>query len=449
MADAASISELPNTGTLSRGVNRHGDSADDAPPVGRPVGAPASGTTRTVSVAGSAAPGSEKSPASANVTAKSKLPDPTLHVAPQPARRFGRWFSALCALLSLVGAGVALTAPMLRPQAFALASAWLGADSSVSRYLAPPATGSELQVPAPLTYPTPAFKAPETASGDTSLQAAALAAVRAELIATLRLELDQVRRTATEQGARVTALGASVQAEKTDIASARSEARAAGAAAEAATRAQAAATHAQETAARALDGATERLDRVEAQVAAFDARVRATGLVVAAGQLRHDIDAGAPLHDVLAALTGSGPLPGPVQLALERLSRSEGGVPTLRDLGVGFEAVEAAIAAHGGGPASWITWSGWFGGGTQRETLDRLRALADEGRFGEVADVLERTEWADLAQRWGIQVRQRSAAVIAGQTVLANALASYEASQTTPPTWPQIVPSTGPGRASP
>jgi hypothetical protein len=166
--------------------------------------------------------------------------------------------------------------------------------------------------------------------------------------------------------------------------------------------------------------------------------------------LHRDILSGAPLHDDLAALAGAGSLPISVQQALDQLGRSDGGVPTLRDLGVGFEAVDAAIIARGGGQGSWFTLSGWFGGANgQRDMLGRLRALAAEGRFSELADTLERTEWADLAQRWAAQVRQRSAAVLAGQTVLAHAQAAYEAAQTTPPAWPQIVPPAGPRRESP
>ncbi len=370
---------------------------------------------------------------------------------PAPPRRGGWLFSAFCAVISLAGAAVALTAPTLRPQAFDLARAWLGETSPVLRYMAAaPASGTEQAAPAPLTYPPPSFQAPASVNGDTSLQAAALAAVRAEMIATLRLELDGVRRAAAEQGARLAAAGASARAAQNDAAAARTEAHAAATAADGVVRAQDAIARAQDASTQALNAATERLDRLEAQVAVSDARGRATGMVVAAAGLHRDIISGASLHDDLAALADGGPLPVSVQQALDLLARSEGGVPTLRDLGVGFEAVDAAIVARGGGQGSWFSLSGWFGGANaQRDMLVRLRALAAEGRFSEVADTLERTEWADLAQRWAAQVRQRSAAVIAGQTVLAHAQAAYEAAQTTPPAWPQTALPAGQRRTLP
>ena len=154
----------------------------------------------------------------------------------------------------------------------------------------------------------------------------------------------------------------SARAAQSDAAAARGEAHAAAAAADSVVRAQDAIAHAQEASSRAIDAAAERLDRLEAQVAVSDARGRATGLMVAASGLHRDILSGAPLHDDLAALAGAAPLPASVQQSLDQLARSDGGVPTLRDLGVGFEAVDAAIIARGGGQGSWFTLSGWFGG---------------------------------------------------------------------------------------
>ena len=376
----------------------------------------------------------------------------------RPARRGGRLFTAFCAALSLAGAGVALIAPTLRPQAQELARQWLGEESPVLRYFAAPAGaadqaaagGSAVSVLAPLTYTPPVFRAPQAPPGDTSMQAAALAAVRAEMIATLRLELDGVRRAMAEQGERLKSAGSAAQAAQSEAASARVAAESAARVQADARNAQEAASRSQDATARAVDGMRERLDRVETQVAAFDARLRATGLVASAGQLRRDIDAGAPLREDLLTTASSGPLPAPVQRALEQLSRSERGVPTLRDLGVSFDALEADILAHGGGQGSWLSLSGWIGGpNPQRETLDRLRALAAEGRFSEVADMLERSDWADLAQHWVAQVRLRSATVMAGQTVMAHALEAYEASQAAPGAWPPVSPPTGPGRVSP
>ena len=179
-------------------------------------------------------------------------------------------------------------------------------------------------------------------------------------------------------------------------------------------------------------------------MATFDARVRATGLVVTAGQLRRDIEAGAPLSDDLVAIGSSGPLPTPVQQALDQLSRTERGVPTLRDLAVGFETLDTDILAHRRGQGSWFSLGGVFSDDNpERASRDRVRALAAEGRFSEVADMLERSEWAELSKRWITQVRLHADSVIAGQLVMAHALAAYEASQTTPPSWPQATSSTG------
>ncbi len=473
MADAASLTDLPATETASRTASLADPSPDEAPPAEHAAAehaaeaaeAAVQGSETTAPVPAAEPPAAEppiaeppitetaaaETPTAAPPPAATPAPEAGRDRPPAPARRGGFMFNALFALLSLAGAAVALTAPALRPHAYGLARAWLGDASPVLPYLAAaPAPGAEPPVPAELTYPPPAFQAPESVNGDTSLQAAALAAVRAEMIATLRLELDGVRRAAAEQAARLAAAGVSARAAQSDASAARGEAHAAAAAADSVVRAQDAIAHAQEAASRAIDAAAERLDRLETQVAVSDARGRATGLMVAASGLHRDILSGAPLHDDLAALAGAAPLPASVQQSLDQLARSDGGVPTLRDLGVGFEAVDAAIIARGGGQGSWFTLSGWFGGANaDRATLDRLRAMAAEGRFSEVADTLERTDWADLAQRWSAQVRQRSAAVIAGQTVLAHAQALYEASLTTPPAWPLTLPSAAPRRVSP
>ena len=346
-------------------------------------------------------------------------------------------FGAACAVLSLAGAAAALTAPTLRPMALTLAREWLGPNSAVATYLqaAPPPVAEPAAAPAPLAYPPPGFQAPGMPPGDTSLQAAALAAVRAELIGMVRLELDGVRRSLGEQADRVKAMGATVLGAQAAAMAGRAQAQAAEAtaagAAEDSARALAASARVQEASVHGFDALRERLDRLEADAAALDARVRATGLLAVAGQLRRDIDAGAPLRDDLTALPAARSLPAAVQRAVDELSRSERGVPTLRDLGLGYEALDEAIADRTAGVLSWFGLSGWIGVGAngQRDTLDRARALAVEGRFTEAADVLERSEWANLAQRWIAQVRLRAAAVTAGQTVMAHAQAVYEASQ--------------------
>lgn len=452
MADGASVNVATTAQAVLHPTRPSGEALAYAQSAGAGADAPdlevtgpeVTATDATAAGAGSASEARGASPA-APIMLSPATPAPA---APARARRRGGMFSALCALLSLAGAGVALTAPTLRPQAFDLARIWLGDDSPALRYLASPASDMAQSMAVPPGYPAASVPSSASPGGAASVQVASLAAVRAELIATLRLELDTVRRAAAEQADRLKSVGASVQSVQGEAVSARGDARAAtgaaAAAASAAARAQADAARAQEAAARALDGTRDRFDRLDAQVATFDARVRATGLVVTAGQLRRDIEAGAPLSDDLVAIGSSGPVPAPVQQALDQLSRAERGVPTSRDLAVGFETLDADIAAHRGGQGSWTSLGGLFGSGSsQRESLDRVRVLATEGRFSEVADMLERSDWAELSKRWIAQVRLHSDAAIAGQLIMAHALAAYEASQTAPPSWPQGTSSTG------
>ena len=447
MADGASVNMATTAEAVLHSVHASGDPQADAEAVGtealsgeraaatgQPGAAPpeapasdmaapaeiatpaASAVPATTAVpAGAAAPAVAAPAVAAPVMSAPAMSAPGASAAPARPRQGGRLFGAVCALLSLAGAGVALTAPALRPQAFELARVWLGDDSPVLRYLASPASDvapsmllSPAQPPGLLSPAQPPgllspAQPPAAAQGAAAVPAGSLAALRAELIATLRLELASVRRAASEQADHLKSIGAAVQSVQGEAVSARGDARAAtgaaAAAAAAAARAQADAARAQEAAARALDGTRDRFDRLDAQVATFDARVRATGLVVTAGQLRHDIEAGAPLNDDLVAIGSSGPLPAPVQRALDQLSQAERGVPTARDLAVGFETLDAEIGAHRSGQGSWTSLGGLFGSAApDRETLDRVRALAAEGRFSEVADLLERSEWADSVQ---------------------------------------------------
>jgi hypothetical protein len=62
--------------------------------------------------------------------------------------RSNHWFAALCAVVALLAAVVALAAPALRPQADALARKWLGPDNPVSRLVAPAAAASVSADPA-------------------------------------------------------------------------------------------------------------------------------------------------------------------------------------------------------------------------------------------------------------------------------------------------------------
>ena len=396
MADGASVTEATTAEAVLHSARLSGDASSGD----TSSGDTSPGDLVTYAQAPAADPAGPAGSGSSGASPPAAIPRAA---AAAPSRRGGGWFSALCAVLSLAGAGVALTAPILRPQAFDLARAWLGDDSPALRYLASPASDMGQSLP-PSGYSALPVEVPAAPGGAAAIQAGSLAAVRAELIATLRLELAAVRRAAAEQTERLKAVGASVQSVQGEAVSARGDARAAtgaaAAAAAAAARAQADAARAQEAAARALDGTRDRFDRLDAQVATFDARVRATGLVVTAGQLRRDIEAGAPLNDDLVAIGSSGALPAPVQQALDQLSQVERGVPTSRDLAVGFETLDADIASHRGGQesSSWFSLGGLFGGGGQHELLDHVRALAAEGRFSEVADMLERSSWAESVE---------------------------------------------------
>ena len=171
MADGASVNEATMTGAALLSVRPPGDASADAQAAGREA---QSGETPPATARAAEEPHAALPPAA-------------------PAHRGGRLFTALCAILSLAGAGVALTAPTFRPHVFELARVWLGEDSPVLRYLASPASDVAQSVPVLPGYALPANQA-----------SASLAAVRAELIATLRLELDGVRRAALEQAERDT-----------------------------------------------------------------------------------------------------------------------------------------------------------------------------------------------------------------------------------------------------
>ena len=118
MADTASLIELPGSRTLARDTGRADASSDDTLPPGRDE------QQRDEQHAGASAASPEatqpaSSPPQSPSPAAAGSPPVAREVA--RARRGGRLFSAACAVLSLIGAGVALMAPTLRPQAQELA----------------------------------------------------------------------------------------------------------------------------------------------------------------------------------------------------------------------------------------------------------------------------------------------------------------------------------------
>ena len=149
--------------------------------------------------------------------------------------------------------------------------------------------------------------------------------------------------------------------------------------------------------------------------------------------LRRNVDAGLPIGAETAALKATGAFPAAVDHALADLTRLAAGVPTMRDLGEGFDAVQAKLALRAAGTPtgrSLARLESLFGLGAQspdEDLLDRLSALATDGRFAEAAKVLEASDAAYLGANWIAMVRARATAVIATQLVLAQALQAVDA----------------------
>ena len=135
MADAVAMSVSPSADAASpagRGA------APETPPAADAGAAKPAGFVPS-KPAGTSSP--KPSPAAKPpLTARSSFVAKAAAASAVPAPRRGGWlFSVVCAVLSLAGAAVALTAPVLRPQAFDLARQWFGDDSAALRYLAPSA----------------------------------------------------------------------------------------------------------------------------------------------------------------------------------------------------------------------------------------------------------------------------------------------------------------------
>ena len=319
------------------------------------------------------------------------IPAAIADAAPSPAvplprkrRRGGRLFPALCALLALIAALVTLAAPVLRPQIAASADAWFGRDNIVSRIVAP----------------SPAFEAGWRKAREEAMK------VMDQHLAAYTARLDE--------------LAAAQQATAADVGRAEANLRADHATSEALS--------------RAVDDLSRQATELRAATTAIGGRMRATGLVSMSLRLRRDVDVGLPLGGDVAALAAIGPFPAAVERSLQQLRRMNDGAPTMRDLADEFDRVIARIAARSDTAAAWAS-RGWsrlaaaFGGASQGgddALIERLRALASEGRFSEAADMLQTSDDSDLGATWVAHVRTRATAVVATQTLLSYSLAAYE-----------------------
>ena len=181
----------------------------------------------------------------------------------------------------------------------------------------------------------------------------------------------------------------------------------------------------------AIDGLIQRADRLQATGAVLAARTRATSVLTLAVGLRRNVDAGAPIGAEIAALKATGVFPGPVDHALAALTPLGAGVPTMRGLGEGFDVLQAKLTlrADGGSAGGLARLESLFGLGAQSpdgDLLERLRALANDGRFAEAAKVLEASDAAYLGADWIAMVRARATAVIATQVILTHALRAVD-----------------------
>jgi hypothetical protein len=305
-------------------------------------------------------------------------------VSRRERRRGGRLFPAFCALFALIAALVTLAAPVLRPAIAATADTWLGRDNVVSRIIAP----------------SPAF--------DAAWRQAREEATRAmdQHLADYTARLDQVAAAQQATAADVGRAEANLRADHTTT----------------------------EALSRAVDDLSRQTNQLRAATAGLDGRMRATGLLTLSLRLRRDVDVGMPLSGDVAALSAIGPHPPALERSLQQLRRMSEGAPTMHDLANEFDRVVARIAVRLDATTSWAS-RGWsrlataFGGAAQSgdDTLvDRLRALASEGRFSEAADVLQASNESDLGATWVTRVRTRATAVVATQALLSYSLVAYE-----------------------
>jgi len=127
--------------------------------------------------------------------------------------------------------------------------------------------------------------------------------------------------------------------------------------------------------------------------------------------------------------------PTPVATAVQALQQARDGVATMRDLGLGYEALEARIIANTAQaqPQGFGRVWAWFAGRGPdpiATVIDRLHLLATEGRFSEAATLLDRSPWRDDAAEWIAQVRARTTTIQAVRTITAYAVDQVQAPST-------------------
>lgn len=308
-------------------------------------------------------------------------PDQPPSAPPAPRSRGNRLVGVL-AVVSILAAGISLTAPALRPELERIANEWFGADNPITAWLLPPHPPNDME-----------------------RDLAALLPRVAQLEAGLRGVSGELRRL----DSRLAEAGSTLHEGLGSI----------------------------DSIARMAQDALRRTEGIEAASQDLTNRIRAASLLALATRLRRDIDVGAPLAESALLLALYGPYPPAVERAIEDLTRIPDGAPTMRDLAAGFEVLETRIQAVAGLDSSWSARS-WnrvrslFGAApTDLETAigERLHALAGEGRFMEAADLLERSPWKELGAAWIGQVRDRASAGRAAQLVMAHAVAITRATQ--------------------
>jgi hypothetical protein len=301
------------------------------------------------------------------------------------ARPRGQWVSAFCAVVAIVAACISLAAPWLRPQVDTRAQQLLGQNNVVSRLVigVPPITPAQ---------------------------------VHAEAVAVAE---DTLRANLAVYDQRIQAMSEAMQATRKDLTDAVVALRAS--------------TAGNAALSAAVDGLNQRADRLQSAGTALEARARAANVLALAVGLRRNIDAGVPIDLECAALKATGVFPDPVDHALQDLTRLAPGIPTMRDLGDGFDQVDAQLTARIESSLisrSWLRVQSLLGVSSQpsdEALLARLRALVADGRFSAAANALDASDAASVGARWVAQVRARTTAVIATQVVLAHALQATEA----------------------
>ncbi len=309
-----------------------------------------------------------------SITAAPAAASPAPAIQALPGRTRGSLLAAGCAVIALAAACVTLAAPQLRPIVIAESNSLLGSGNPVAGWLTEDdAARRDL-----------AALLPRIADLDTDVRA-------------MRARLTQVETRLAETATQLHEGLGSI-----------------------------------ETIARTAEESNLRVRRIDEASQVLTARIRAAILVSAAARLRRDVDTGIPLDETIGMLTPNGPFPEPVAQAVQTVRQSRDGVPTMRDLGLGYEALEARIVAQTAQtqPQGFGRVWAWFAGrgpDPVATVLDRLHMLAAEGRFSEAATLLERSPWRQDAAEWIAQARARTSTVQAVRTITAYAVEQVQA----------------------